>query len=190
MLKTRLLIVLSIAALGLTAAGCGGGKNSSAADKYAAKAESEAPPKAPPPPSAPKAQTVTPSAGEASLDKKPKVPKGSGAAPKQLVAQDLIVGKGPAVKNGDKVSVQYVGVLYKNGKEFDSSWSRKKQAFDFTLGNGQVIKGWDQGVLGMQAGGRRKLIIPASLAYGAQGSPPKIGPNEPLIFDIDLEKIG
>ena len=115
------------------------------------------------------------------------MPKGSGAAPSSLQAQDLIVGKGPAAKDGDKLTVQYVGVLYKNGKEFDTSWG--KQPFTFPLGQGQVIQGWDQGLVGMKVGGRRKLIVPAALAYGATGSPPKIGPNEPLIFDVDLKKI-
>jgi peptidylprolyl isomerase len=79
-------------------------------------------------------------------------------------------------------------VLFKNGKEFDTSWG--KQPFDFALGQGGVIPGWDQGLLGMKVGGRRKLIVPADLAYGAQGSPPKIGPNEALIFDVDLKKVG
>jgi peptidylprolyl isomerase len=86
--------------------------------------------------------------------------------------------------------MQYVGVLFKDGKEFDSSWANGKKPFQFGLGGGQVIPGWDQGLAGMKVGGRRKLIIPADLAYGAQGSPPKIGPNQALIFDIDLEKIG
>ena len=106
------------------------------------------------------------------------------------MAQDLIVGKGARAKSGDTVSVQYVGVLFKNGKEFDSSWEGKKepgQPFQFTIGGGQVIPGWDQGVAGMREGGRRKLIIPADLAYGAQGYPPDIPPNAALIFDIDLE---
>ena len=81
-------------------------------------------------------------------------------------------------------------MLFKTGKEFDTSWGKGKQPFQFALGSGQVIPGWDQGVLGMKVGERRRLTIPAALAYGAQGSPPKIGPNEPLIFDIDLKKIG
>jgi len=120
------------------------------------------------------------------------VPKGSGQAPAALVAQDLIVGKGKKAKAGDPVSVQYVGVLFKNGKEFDASWkgNRPGQPFQFVLGGGQVIPGWDQGVVGMKVGGRRKLIIPADLAYGAQGYPPDIPPNAALIFDIDLKKVG
>ena len=132
---------------------------------------------------------MTPGPGEGDINKKPKIPAQTGAAPKDLVAQDVIVGKGKQAKDGDKVSVQYVGVLRDGGKEFDSSWKRK-QAFDVTLGAGQVIKGWDEGLVGMKEGGRRRLIIPAALAYGAQGSPPAIPANAPLVFDVDLEKVG
>jgi FKBP-type peptidyl-prolyl cis-trans isomerase len=191
--RTRSLIALAMAASALVAAGCGGSTHESAADKYAKQAEQQAAsqpkPTASTQPSV-KATVVKPSPGEADLNKKPKVPKGSGNPPTTLQAQDLIVGTGPAAKAGDTVSVQYVGVLFKDGKEFDSSWANGKKPFQFTLGQGNVIQGWDQGVVGMKVGGRRKLIIPADLAYGAQGSPPKIGPNEALIFDVDLQKIG
>jgi FKBP-type peptidyl-prolyl cis-trans isomerase len=105
-----------------------------------------------------------------------------------LKAETLIQGKGAGIQDGQQATVQYVGVLFKDGKEFDTSWG--KQPFSFALGGGNVIPGWDQGVLGMKVGERRRLTIPSDLAYGAQGSPPKIGPNEPLIFDIDLKKIG
>ncbi|MGZ6694185.1 MAG: FKBP-type peptidyl-prolyl cis-trans isomerase [Solirubrobacteraceae bacterium] len=107
-----------------------------------------------------------------------------------MKAETLIAGSGPAIKDGQQATVQYVGVLFRNGKEFDTSWGKGRQPFGFALGGGQVIPGWDQGVLGMKVGERRRLTIPAALAYGAQGSPPKIGPNEPLIFDVDLKKIG
>jgi peptidylprolyl isomerase len=134
---------------------------------------------------------VTPTAGEADLDRKPKVPKGKGDPPTKLVVQDLIVGKGTRARSGDTVSVKYVGVLFKNGKEFDASWKGGKgQTFQFPLGAGQVIPGWDQGVVGMKEGGRRKLIIPPDLAYGAQGFPPDIPANAALIFDVDLVKAG
>jgi peptidylprolyl isomerase len=89
----------------------------------------------------------------------------------------------------NEVTVQYVGVDYKNGKEFDSSWSRN-EPFSFTLGAGEVIPGWDQGVEGMKVGGRRELIIPPNLAYGEAGAPPAIGPNETLVFVIDLLEVG
>ncbi len=122
------------------------------------------------------------------LKQKPKVPKPTGEPPKELQGSDVVVGKGDAVKSGDKVSVQYVGVLFSNGKEFDSSWSRK-QPFEFTVGQGQVIQGWDDGLIGMKPGGRRVLVIPSDLAYGEAGSPPTIPANAPLVFVVDLEKI-
>ncbi len=109
----------------------------------------------------------------------------SGAAPSKLVVKDLIKGTGATATSGKTVTVNYVGVLYKGGKQFDASWKRN-QTFPFTLGQGQVIHGWDQGVAGMKVGGRRELIIPACLAYGAQGSPPTIPANAPLVFVIDL----
>ena len=117
--------------------------------------------------------------------KKPKVAKPAGPAPKQLVTKDLIKGKGSAVAAGDELQVNYVGVLFKNGEQFDSSFDAG-QPFEFELGAGVVIPGWDRGLEGMRVGGRRQLTIPPDLAYGADGSPPKIGPNEPLVFVIDL----
>ena len=119
------------------------------------------------------------------LNTKPTVEVPTGAPPKTLVSKDLVVGTGAEAKAGDTVKVQYVGVDYETGKEFDSSWSRN-QPFTFQLGGGQVIPGWDQGVVGMKVGGRRELIIPSNLAYGPQGSPPTIGPNATLVFVIDL----
>ena len=85
-------------------------------------------------------------------------------------------GHGRHGEAGDQVTVQYVGVSYTNGRQFDASWDRG-EPFDFTLGNGDVIQGWDQGVAGMKVGGRRELIIPPDLAYGPQGQPPTIGPT-------------
>ncbi len=189
--RLRLGALAALLVLALAAAGCGSNTKDSAADKAAAQAEQEAKNQKPiPEPTPPTSAKVAPTAGEADLAKKPTVPKGTGSAPTTLKAETLIAGNGAAIKNGQKATVQYVGVLFKNGKEFDTSWGKGKQPFQFTLGGGQVIPGWDQGVLGMKVGERRRLTIPAALAYGAQGSPPKIGPNEPLIFDIDLKKIG
>jgi peptidylprolyl isomerase len=124
------------------------------------------------------------------LSKKPKITVPDGAPPKGLEVEEVVEGDGAEAKSGDKVSVQYVGVGYKSGEEFDSSWSRGAEPFTFTLGAGEVIPGWDQGVEGMKEGGRRELIIPAELAYGAAGAPPAIGPNETLIFVVDLVKVG
>ena len=125
----------------------------------------------------------TPTSGP--LSKAPAVTPPAGAAPSKLVIKDLIVGTGPEAKAGQSVTVNYVGVLFHGGKQFDASWKRN-EPFTFTLGQGQVIKGWDQGVPGMKVGGRRELVIPAALAYGAKGSPPAIPANAPLVFVIDL----
>jgi len=125
----------------------------------------------------------TPTSGP--LSKEPKVTPPSGAAPSKLVVKDIITGTGPEAKAGQAVTVNYVGVLFRGGKEFDASWKRS-EPFTFTLGKGAVISGWDQGVAGMKVGGRRELIIPAALAYGAKGSPPTIPPNAPLVFVVDL----
>lgn len=122
------------------------------------------------------------------LDAKPKIEASSDPAPTSLEKEDIVVGDGPEAKAGDTVSVQYVGAIYDTGKEFDASWDRN-QPFSFQLGSGQVIKGWDEGVEGMKVGGRRKLIIPPDLGYGAQGSPPNIPANATLVFIVDLKSV-
>jgi peptidylprolyl isomerase len=116
---------------------------------------------------------------------KPKVTVPKGAPPKKLEEKELTKGSGAEAKAGNEVTVQYVGVGYKSGEQFDASWDRG-EPFSFTLGASEVIPGWDQGVEGMKVGGRRELIIPPNLAYGPAGAPPAIGPNETLIFVIDL----
>ncbi|HMD57329.1 MAG TPA: FKBP-type peptidyl-prolyl cis-trans isomerase [Solirubrobacteraceae bacterium] len=126
---------------------------------------------------------TTPTSGP--LATEPKVTPPSGAPPTKLETKDLIVGTGPEAKPGDTVTVNYVGVLYSNGKVFDASWKRN-EPFTFTLGKGSVIPGWDQGIPGMKVGGRRELIIPAPLAYGARGSGSTIPPNSTLVFVVDL----
>lgn len=112
----------------------------------------------------------------------------TGAPPTELETDDVVVGEGAAAKPGDQVTVHYVGVSFSTGQEFDSSWDRRKP-FDFPLGGGAVIKGWDFGVTGMREGGRRTLVIPPELAYGSRGVGP-IGPNETLVFIVDLVKVG
>ncbi|HEY5194091.1 MAG TPA: FKBP-type peptidyl-prolyl cis-trans isomerase [Solirubrobacteraceae bacterium] len=131
----------------------------------------------------PTATVKTPTSGP--LATQPKVTVPAGPAPTKLVTKEIIVGTGPEAKAGDSVTVNYVGVLYNGGKEFDASWKRN-EPFAFTLGKGQVIPGWDQGVAGMKVGGRRELIIPSELAYGKRGSPPTIPANAPLVFVVDL----
>lgn len=101
--------------------------------------------------------------------------------------EDVVVGSGPEVKNGDRVSVHYTGVLL-DGTQFDSSLDRGVP-FEFLVGARQVIEGWEIGVVGMKKGGKRKLKIPPHLAYGRTGSPPKIGPDATLLFDIELLEI-
>jgi peptidylprolyl isomerase len=161
--KGLLLIALLCATLAF--AGCGGSDSSSSTTGTTASVSTTAPPTA--------------------NRTKPKVEVPKGAPPKQLVKKDLIVGEGRVAKTGDFVSVQYVGVDYKTGKQFDASWDRG-QPFPFQLGAGQVIPGWDKGIVGMRVGGRRELIIPPDLAYGAQGQPPTIKPNSTLVFVVDL----
>jgi len=141
-----------------------------------------------PAPAASTPAATTPAAPKADprLSRKPKVTPPSGKAPTSLVVKDLIKGTGAPARAGQLLTVQYVGVLYKSGKQFDASWDRG-QPFQFPLGQGQVIPGWDNGLVGMKIGGRRELIIPPADGYGAQGSPPVIPPNAPLVFVIDLQ---
>jgi peptidylprolyl isomerase len=174
----RLALIL-FACLALVGAGCGDSDDSSTSSSESTATSTES-----------SAQSPAESGGgaeESSGGKKtkPAVTVPSGAPPKKLEINDLEKGTGAAAKAGDEVTVQYVGVGYDSEEEFDSSWSRS-EPFAFGLGAGQVIPGWDQGVEGMKVGGRRELIIPANLAYGPAGSPPAIGPNETLIFVIDL----
>jgi peptidylprolyl isomerase len=122
------------------------------------------------------------------LKTKPTIAKPSGDPPTELYSRDIVKGKGKKAGNGDSVSVQYVGVSYSNGEQFDASWDRG-DPFQFQLGAQMVIAGWDQGVAGMREGGRRLLVIPPDLGYGATGQG-SIAPNETLIFVIDLEKVG
>jgi peptidylprolyl isomerase len=118
---------------------------------------------------------------------KPDVSVPKGPPPKKLVVKEIEEGTGAAAKAYDVVTVQYVGVNYKSGEEFDSSWSRQ-EPFTFNLGTHEVIRGWDQGLVGMRVGGRRELIVPPDLGYGATGTG-SIPPNETLVFVVDLLSI-
>lgn len=120
---------------------------------------------------------------------KPEVTVPDGEPPTELMMEDLVIGDGPEATAGVQVSVDYVGVAWSTGNEFDASWNRG-EPLTFGLGVGQVIAGWDQGVQGMRVGGRRKLTIPPDMAYGQQGAGGVIGPNETLIFVCDLRGVG
>jgi peptidylprolyl isomerase len=132
---------------------------------------------------------VTKIANEVGTDtkKKPKIPKPSGKPPAKLTVVDIVKGTGGAATDGDTLTVDYAGTSWSTGKEFDASWN-SGQPFPVTLGQGQVIQGWEQGLQGMKQGGRRLLVIPPDLGYGSSGSGAKIKPNETLIFVIDLRK--
>jgi peptidylprolyl isomerase len=176
-MRTVKTLMLTIAVCaGLAIAGCGSSDDSSSSSNETAGSTS--------------ATTTESTSSEAAGGEKTKptvtVPKG--APPKKLEIKELEKGSGPEAKSGDKVTVQYLGVDYKDGEEFDSSWSRN-EPFSFGLGAGEVIPGWDQGVQGMKVGGRRELVIPPELAYGEAGAPPAIGPNETLVFVIDLLEV-
>jgi peptidylprolyl isomerase len=116
---------------------------------------------------------------------RPVIEKPGGDIPFELGIEDIVVGDGEEATKGRKVSVHYVGVAFSSGEEFDASWNRG-QPFEFKLGTGQVIPGWDAGVEGMKVGGRRRLTIPSAMAYGARGAGGVIKPHEPLVFVVDL----
>ncbi|RKQ36320.1 FKBP-type peptidyl-prolyl cis-trans isomerase [Kocuria tytonis] len=124
--------------------------------------------------------------GQRKLDRsKPEIDFPQDPVPTELRSTDLIRGSGKEATPGSTVSCHYVGVTYSGGEEFDASWNRG-EPLDFTVGVGQVIQGWDQGLLGMKVGGRRRLEIPSEMAYGKRGAGAQIGPDEALIFVVDL----
>jgi peptidylprolyl isomerase len=174
----RLALIL-FACLALVVAGCGSSDDSSSSSESTATSTESS-------------ETSSAESGESTEKQssggektKPKVTVPSGPPPKKLEIKEIEKGTGATAKAGNEALVQYVGVGYESEEEFDSSWSRN-EPFPVTLGAGGVIPGWEQGIQGMKVGGRRELIIPPNLAYGPQGSPPVIGPNETLIFVIDL----
>lgn len=126
---------------------------------------------------------------ETDVNIKPNITVPAGDAPSELLIEDLVTGTGTEAVAGARVTVDYVGVAFSNGQEFDASWNRG-EPFTFNLGRSEVISGWDKGVAGMCVGGRRKLTIPADMAYGARGAGGVIGPNETLIFVVDLRNVG
>ena len=123
--------------------------------------------------------------GATDLSSKPNITVDTASEPPSaLVRHDLVEGDGAEIASGDSASVQYVGVSWSTGREFDASWDRG-QPFGFPVGAGRVIAGWDQGVVGMRAGGRRLLVIPPDLGYGDRGAGGVIAPGETLVFVVD-----
>lgn len=152
-------------------AGCGGGEGASSG-------------------SAASTEPARPSAAAGGTAKtKPTVNLPKRTASNKVVYNDIEAGSGAEAKDGDRVTLNYVGVSFETGEEFDASWDRG-EPITFTLGAGEVIPGWDAGIVGMKKGGRRKLVVPPRYAYGEAGFPPAVGPNETLVFVIDLEGVG
>jgi peptidylprolyl isomerase len=170
-------ISAALVAAAIAVAGCGGNNEPTSADIPAGPA-----------PPTPAVTTPQASTNLKDTKSKPAIPKPTGKPPTKLVVKDIVVGKGKAAKKGDQLSMQYVGVTFADGNEFDASWD-SGQPFEFTLGQGMVIKGWDQGLVGIKPGGRRELIIPAKLGYGAAGQGASIPPNSALVFIVDALKV-
>ena len=178
--RTRPLLLVAGLASCVAIAGCGSSSSSGGSsivvgaentkvEKELLKSSTESTPK-------------TPTSGP--LSKEPAVIKPTGAPPAKLEIKDLVKGTGAEAKLGQSITVNYVGYLYKTGKVFDASWTRGEPS-TFTLETGSLINGWTQGIPGMKVGGRRELIIPATLAYGEKGTS-GIPANSPLVFVIDL----
>jgi peptidylprolyl isomerase len=177
--RVKLLSITLALLLGAGIAACGGDDSSS--DETAAT---------PAPTEAPKPGNVDEIVAGITKNtkKEPEIVTPTGAPPTKLVIKDIVEGKGPKAKPGDKLTMQYTGYAWSNGQKFDASWNRG-QPFPFKLGAGMVIPGWDQGMVGMRQGGRRLLVIPPDLGYGEAGAGGVIGPNATLIFAVDLEKL-
>jgi peptidylprolyl isomerase len=172
MLRPWLILIAVVAVLGV--AGCGDDDDSSGGAGETQQDQAT--------------ETTPPEDALKDTSTKPVIPKPTGAPPRKLVKEDIVKGKGPGAKPGDTVRVNYVGVNFSNGEEFDSSWD-SGAPFPVMLGAGMVIKGWDKGLVGIRKGGRRMLTIPPELGYGAQGYPPDIPPNETLVFVVDAVSI-
>jgi peptidylprolyl isomerase len=183
-MRTKLISLSLAVVLGIGVAACGDDDESAGGSGAEPAEETAAPTEAP-------ASGGGVDAIAAGISKdtktKPEIPAPSGDPPTELVIKDIVKGKGPKAKAGDQLTMQYVGTSWSTGEQFDASWD-SGQPFPFQLGAQMVIPGWDQGMVGMQQGGRRLLVIPPDLGYGPAGSGP-IGPNETLIFVVDLVKL-
>ncbi len=160
-------VLLCLVVFAFLAAGCGGSDDASVSGS---------------------SDAATDSGESVDTSTKPAISVPDGDPPAQLVIEDLVVGDGDEAVAGASISVDYVGVSWSTQEEFDASWDRGSE-FGFSLGVGQVIPGWDEGVQGMKVGGRRQITIPPDMAYGVNGAGGAIGPNETLIFVVDLRAI-
>jgi FKBP-type peptidyl-prolyl cis-trans isomerase len=161
-------ILIILLCVGPLLGGCGGGESSSQTGDSSTSAKADG--------------------AAASTESKPKVEVPSGPPPKKLVEKELVEGSGPAAGNGDEITFNYTAVDYETGKQIGSSWGTG-QPYDVKLGSGKIIPGWDRGMRGMKVGGRRELIVPPRLAYGATGIPPTIPSDATLVFVVDLLSI-
>jgi peptidylprolyl isomerase len=178
--RVKVLSLLLVLLLGTAVAACGGD------DDGGSQPEAAATPEATETAQPPNIEEIAAGIGK-NTGKKPEIVTPTGDPPTELVTRDIVKGKGPKAKPGDKLTMQYVGNSWSTGEQFDASWDHG-QAFPFQLGAQMVIPGWDQGMVGMREGGRRLLVIPPDLGYGPQGSVP-IAPNETLVFAVDLQKL-
>jgi peptidylprolyl isomerase len=174
MLRPALILIAVVAVLGVP--GCGDDDDGSGGGGSGGQEQGS------------QTETTPPEDALKDTSTKPVIPKPTGTPPRKLVKQDIVKGKGPGAKAGDTVTVNYVGVNFSNGVEFDSSWD-SGAPFPVQLGTGAVIEGWDKGLVGVKKGGRRMLTIPPEMGYGAEGYPPDIPPNETLVFVIDVVSI-
>ena len=178
MLRSVLLLIAVVAVMALTACGDDDSGGSSGGSTNQADTQQDAT----------QTQTTPPEDTLKNTAIRPVIPKPTGAPPRRLVKQDIVKGKGPAAKPGDTVLVNYVGVNFSNGEEFDSSWD-SGAPFPVQIGVTSVIEGWTKGLVGIREGGRRMLTIPPEMGYGAQGYPPDIPPNETLVFVVDAVSV-
>ena len=176
MLRRVLIFIAVVAVMGVTACG---DDDSGGSSGGSSKEQGQ---------DATQTQTTPPEDALKNTGVRPVIPKPTGTPPRRLVKPDIVKGKGPAAKQGDTVVVNYVGVNFSNGEEFDSSWD-SGQPFPVQIGVTQVIEGWTRGLVGIRKGGRRMLTIPPEMGYGAQGYPPDIPPNETLVFVVDAVSI-
>jgi FKBP-type peptidyl-prolyl cis-trans isomerase len=186
-------VIVVLVVIGITVLGGSSKKSPSAVNAASTATPTASPtPTASAPPAPKKCAKISPNPAAKG---EPKVPDVKGKAPTKLIKKDVTVGHGRAAKSGDQVVVKYIGVSCSTGNVFDASYTdppnptTKKKEFSVSLGQGQVIPGWDKGLVGMKAGGVRELVIPAALGYGPTGSPPKIRGNETLIFLVTMVKV-